>query len=64
MRNACEPVSAAVTLASSQLEVIILPGKGADIYSFVDVASGMDVHRVHSRSHDTISNGKVSMCSH
>jgi len=34
---------AAVTLANSQIEVTLLPDKGADIYSFVDVASGVDV---------------------
>jgi len=33
----------AVTLANSQIAVTVLPQKGADIYSFIDQASGIDV---------------------
>ncbi len=33
----------ALTLANSAIEVTVLPEKGADIYAFVDVATGIDV---------------------
>lgn len=33
----------ALLLANDSIEVTVLPGKGADIYAFVDLASGIDV---------------------
>lgn len=33
----------AVTMSNGLIEVTVLPAKGADIYSFVDLASGIDV---------------------
>ena len=37
------PSQAVLTIASEQLEVGLLPGKGADVYSYVDRATGIDV---------------------
>jgi hypothetical protein len=37
------PESEGITLRSDELEVVVLPGKGADIYSIIDLASGIDV---------------------
>ncbi|MCX5317018.1 aldose 1-epimerase [Streptomyces sp. NBC_00154] len=33
----------AITLRSAEIDVVLLPAKGADIYSFIDRASGIDV---------------------
>ena len=37
------PASDTVTLRSHELEIVLLPSKGADIYSIIDRASGIDV---------------------
>jgi Domain of unknown function (DUF4432) len=40
---AVPPPDATLVLRSPQLEVVVLPGKGADVYSVVDRATGIDV---------------------
>ncbi|MEV4263984.1 DUF4432 family protein [Kribbella sp. NPDC049584] len=40
---AVPPPDATLVLRSPQLEVVLLPGKGADVYSVIDRASGIDV---------------------
>jgi hypothetical protein len=40
---AVPPPDATLVLRSPQLEVVVLPGKGADVYSVIDRATGIDV---------------------